>query len=399
MSAQVGISEGGVLAVAAHRLARGDRSRTWRWPGTKATDKLSLTLPLRVANVSPLGARITDDAAYLRAILGSASVILPLGALVLGVLAVRDVHGEALPPTFALLMAIAVLGVLDATAGLIAVAVFAAGVVLLGGLTSADAVRTLLAVGVLWFAAPIIAGTARLLLRNPTTTMAEHWDRLADIVIASLIGAWAVQQFLQALPILSGLDLPVAKRADAAALIVLAALVLRMIVETVAAHWYPDRLRRVQPHERPGSWRGQRITAKVLTLGLFLFVAASYVGVCWQLYVGAVLFIIPQLLEFFEHRLPNSPKLYSVLPHGIVQIVLLLFIAGYVGVMAGHFFPDGLELVRWSFFMLSLPGFAFAMLDRFGREGPERVLRWRHQMLGTLILVLGVLGVLGVVGF
>lgn len=398
ISTQVGVPETGAVFLAAQSLERGDRSGTWQWPGTESLDRVSLTLPRRVARLSPLLARVMDDGGYLRAILGFASVLVPLGALALGLLAVLDVDGEPLPPAFGLLVAIAVLGVFDALAGLIAVAVFVTGVVVLGGLSSADAARTLLALALLWFAAPLIAGASRPLRREPTRTMEEHWDRLADIVIASLIGAWAVQQILQALPTLSGLELPVATRANDAALVVLVALAVRMVIETIAAHWYPSRLSSVQAPELPGPRTGQRLAAKMLTLAVFLFVATSYVGLCWQLYVGGVLFIVPQFLEFFADRFPNSRKLHTALPHGIVQIVLLLFVTGYLGVLAVDRFRDSLELIRWSFLLLSLPGFVFATLDLFGREGPEYPLRWRHQILGVLILSIGILFVLGVIG-
>ena len=308
------------------------------------------------------------------------------------------VDGDALPPAFGLLIAIAVLGVFDALVGLLAVAVFVTGVIVLGGLTSADTARTLLALALLWFAAPLIAGASRPLRREPTRTLEQHWDRLADVVIASLIGAWAVQQIVQALPTLSGLDLPIAARANDATLVVLVALAARMAIETIAAHWYPARLSSVQAPELPGPRTGQRLAAKTVTLAVFLFVATSYVGLCWQLYVGGALFIVPQFLELFADKFPSSPRLHIALPHGIVQIVLLLFVTGYLGVLAVDRFHDGPELIRWSFLLLSLPGFVFSLLDLFGREGPEYPLRWRHQIVGVLILSIGILFVLGVIG-
>ena len=201
-----------------------------------------------------------------------------------------------------------------------------------------------------------------------------------------------------ALPTLSGLDLPVAEQANLAALIVLGALAARMVLETIAAHWYPARLSAVQAPELPGPRTGQRLAAKLITLTIFLFVAASYVGFCWQLYVGGVLFIVPQLLEFFEDRLPNFPKLHTALPQGLVQIVLLLFVTAFLSVLAVDSFQDSQELIRYSFLLLSIPGFVFAVLGLFGREGPKPELRWRHQLAGVLVLAIGVLFVVGIIG-
>jgi hypothetical protein len=393
----VDVVAGGDMMSAALPIMRGDRSGSWRWPATVLVDRVSLKVPERIAPVSPLLARVINDAGYLRAILGSASALLLIVGVWLGIVAVRNVHGEALPPEFSLAMALAVLGVFDALAGLIAVAVFGGGVVLLGGLSSADAVRTLLGLASLWFAAPLIAGAARPLRRAPTVTLAEHWDRLADIVIASLVGAWAVQKILQGLPGLSGLELPIADQANTAALVVLAALAVRMMIETLAAHWYPMRLSQVQPAELPGSRVSQYLAAKALTLTIFLFAAVSYVGFCWQLYVGAILFILPQVLELWEDRFPNSPKLHIILPRGIVQIVALLVVGAFVGNLILSNVRHSQELIRESFVLLSLPGFALSLLELAGREGPDRELHWRDQIMGTIVLVTGVLLVLGLI--
>ena len=77
---------------------RGDRSRTWRWPGTIALDRISQRGPWRASPASPLVARVTVDASYLRAMFGSLALLLPLGGLALGVAAALDVSGRAAPP-------------------------------------------------------------------------------------------------------------------------------------------------------------------------------------------------------------------------------------------------------------------------------------------------------------
>ncbi len=376
---------------------RGDRSWTWRWPGTRAMDRASLGVPPRLSPTSPLLARIVNDAGYLRAMLGSGSLLLPVLGGVLGAMAVADVGGEAMPPAFALAVALAVVGVLDALAGVIGVVVFVGGVVLAGGLSSADAARTLLGLATMWFAAPLIAGVARPLRRPPTMTALEHWDRTADVVIASLVGAWAVQKIVAGLPGLSGLDLPIAARADAAALIVLAALAVRMALETSAAHWYPRRLAEVQPDTLRDPGLGQRVAANLLVLTIFLFVAVSYLGSCWQLYVGAALFIIPRFMRIFVESFPNSTRVYALTPKGIVSTVLLLVVGAVLGAIVVANLSDGQEAIRNSFVILSLPGFVLELLRMFGRTGPAREVGWGHQLLGIPVLVVGVLLVIGVI--
>src|SRR5262249_59583638 len=110
------IEEAGAVLLATELLERGDRSSTWRWPGTAAVDRASLSVPARLAPQSPTLARVLNDGGYLRAILGSVAVLMPLVALALGILATRDVHGQALPPSFGVMVALAVIGVFDTAA-------------------------------------------------------------------------------------------------------------------------------------------------------------------------------------------------------------------------------------------------------------------------------------------
>ena len=375
----------------------GDGSRTWRWAATPILDGASRRWPRRISRRSPLAARVLNDAGYLRAMLGSLSLALPLLGLTLGVAAARAVGGEALPPPFALAIALAVLGVFDALAGVVAVGLFVGGVVISGGVATAADVRTLMGVATLWFAAPLIAGTARPLRRPRTMTFDEHFDRTADVVIASLVGAWAVLTILEGLPGLSGLDLPIATRASEGALVVLGALTLRMLIETAAAHGYPRRLAQVQPADLPEPGRGQRMAASILVLGLFLFVAASYLGPCWQLYVGAALFILPKMLDLLGDRLPSYPRVQAVTPHGIVQIVFLLAVGVALAVVVLSRLESGLRLIRDSFVLLALPGAFVAVLELVGGEAPARELKWQYQLLGIPLIALGVLLALGAV--
>jgi hypothetical protein len=380
---------------------RGDQSRTWRWPGTRRVDDLSVKLPQRVAPASPLIARITNDAGYLRAMFGSASALLPLTGISLAVVAVFNVHGHALPPQFLIAMALAVVGVLDALAGLMAVTVFVAGVIALGGLATANDARTLLGLSSLWFAAPIVAGVARPLRRAPTRSTAEHIERVADVVVAALVGAWAVKSILEGLPGLSGRALPIAAHSKTAALIVLAALGLRMVVETAAAHHYPARLTEVQPEALRGSGTTQHVTSAFLGLAVFVFVALPYVGPSWQLYLGAAFFAIPIFLKLYVDHLPNFPKLYAVIPRGVLETVAMLVVGtafgAFVAAQLNH--ESGQQVIRESFLLLSLPGLAVSLLQLFGRDGPDAPkIHWLpEKLLGAAVLAIGVLVVIGAI--
>ena len=378
-------------------VARGDQSRTWGWPGTERLDRVSYALPARLSRRSPLLARVVADGTYLRAILGSASLLTLLAGVILGIAAVQNTGGDVLPPAAVLTIAIAVLGVIDAAAGLLAVLIFAVGVVALGGVGSAAELRLLLGLGALWFVVPLLAGAARPLRRAPTRGLEESWERGADFVIASLVGAWAVQQLVLALPGIAGLQLPIAEHANTAAYCVLATLVCRLVFETVTAHLYPRRLDRAEPAELPAPGPLQRALAGVTRTVIFVFFAYIIVGSSWQLWASAALFLIPQLLALFEEQLPNSPRLFGVLPKGLVELVLMTFVVtAFAALLFATMNEDSETFLANSFVLLALPGFLLSMLGLFGREGEERELSWGKRFAGLGVLVAGVLLTLGV---
>lgn len=374
-------------------FAFGDRSGTWRWPGTRALDSASTALPARLIARFPLLARVADDGAYLRSMLGVMALSAEVGGVVLGVLAVDDTGGRAIPPALALTIAIMVLGIADATAGLLAVLVFVGGVVVDGGLDSAAAVRTLLALAALWFVVPVLAGASRPLRREPAVDAKQRFDRAGDLVIASLIGAWAVQKLVLALPGLAGLALPIGSHADELALWALGALAVRIVGETLAAHLYPRRLVSVRPGalSEPGSL--QRLWAATLRTAIFVFIAAVVVGWTWQLWVAGVLFLVPQALAAYDERFPKSRALGGVLPEGMFELVLMLFLLTGLGALLLE--SHSKSLIADSFVLLAIPGAVFATLHFFGEAEEREDVGWGARVAGTFVVLAGVLQVLG----
>ncbi len=122
---------------------------------------------------------------------------------------------------------------------------FVAGVAALGGIDSAAALRTLLGVIGVWVTVPLIAGDERPLRRTTRRLAADVYDRLGDIVIAALICAWVVQGIVGSLSGLAERDLPITASADTMAYVVLGALVVRFLLESIALAAYPKRLEAV----------------------------------------------------------------------------------------------------------------------------------------------------------
>ncbi|MBN9618488.1 MAG: hypothetical protein J0H43_01970 [Actinobacteria bacterium] len=373
----------------------GDDSRSWRWPGTTRLDAISLRAPVRLGPLSPLAARIAIDASYLRAMFGSASMLLPLAGVAVGALALHSTSAQPLPPSVGLLTLLAVLGVFDAFAGFLAALVFVVGVTVAGHLTTAVGVRTLLGLGVIWFAVPLIAGAARPLRRLPGRAVPELRARLADLTIGSLIGAWAVQKMIGALPGLAQRHLAITADAGWIALIVLATSATRMLLETLAAWLYPRRLSSVQPPSVPRSSPRQRIAASLLRTAVFMFVVVVFTGQHWQLWAGGALFLIPQLLSIYEDHFPNSTTLYRFYPRGLLKLVVMLFVGAAIGALVLDAVGHSSRAALNAFVLLALISLGFSIVELFARDGTEPEEGWVRWLAGIGVLAAGLLFVFG----
>ncbi len=307
---------------------RGDESRTWQLPGWQRLDTWSLAVPLWLSTRSPLTARVLADGSYLRAIFSSAWGLLVLTGGTLGLVAAHQTQGIPIAPSVALTTALLVIAIFDATAGAAGVVGFLAGMLIWRSseLGPATTVRSFLGLAALWFAIPLIAAATRPFRRSTVSGSRYAWDRLADTVIGTLTAGWAVQKTIGGMPGLSGLDLPIADHADQIALTAMIAVVARVLVEEYAAWRYPLRLSAVESAKLPFAGPGQRIFATGLRTVLFVFLSIAFIGNCWQLWVGAVLFAVPQLLAIYERKFPNSVRLHGLLPSGIVKVLFMLVI-------------------------------------------------------------------------
>jgi hypothetical protein len=279
---------------------------------------------------------------------------------------------------------------------MVAVLTFFIGVISGGGFSSADDIRLLLGLAALWCVVPVLAGAARPLRRPASGGLEQKWERGADFVIAALIGGWAVQKIVLALPGLAGKELPIAAHANTAAICVMVALFIRLTIETVAAQLYPKRLEHAAPAELDDPGPGQQLFASTVRTVLFVFLAYVVIGSSWQLWVGATMFLLPQVLGIFADRFPNDPRLYRVLPKGLVELVTMLFVSTAIGaLLVAAMNENAHDFLANCFILLSLPGLALSLVGLFGREGEDREVGWGKRFAGAGILVLGVLLVQG----
>ena len=342
-----------------------------------------------VAKISPLLSRTFNDAAPLRAFTGSFSLLLPLAALLLGIFAAVSVGGRAEPAVLAFMIPLLVLGVFDALAGLIGAVAFAVVVALSGGIVDASSVRTLIGVGLIMVGPGLIASSFRDIRRRRTSGRAATWERLTDLVVVPLIGAWTTIAIIQALPSLGALDFPITQQARLLGLVAFISLILKVLLEEAAARKVPGRMLAFSPTNLPDPSTAQQVVSAFVRTGAFLFIAAAFVGNVWQLWVAALLFLLPGLLALFAHRFKNSPALWQVIPDGVPLFALMLVFGLVVSVVLGNALGDVPDFAQTQFLWMAVPGFLLALLGLVAREPKAGDTRWYTRPTMTMVYRVG----------
>ena len=345
-----------------------------------------------VARFSPLLSRTLNDAAPVRAFTGVFSLLLPLAALVLGIFAAASVGGRAEPAILALMIPLLVIGVFDAFAGLIGALAFAVVVAVSGGIVDAASVRTLIGVGLIMVGPGLIAGSFRDIRRRRVFGSAAQWERLTDLVVVPLIGAWTTIAIVSALPDLGALDFPIADQARLLGFVALIALVFKVLLEEAAARKVPARMRALSPSDVPEPGTTQQVISALVRTGAFLFIAAAFVGNVWQLWVAALFFLLPGLLSLLSHRFKNSPAIWQVLPEGVPLFAALLAFGLIITTILENLLGDVPDFAQYLFLWMAVPGFALAFMGMFAREPKPGDTRWYTR--GSMTMVYRVGGVI-----
>ena len=351
--------------------SRGDRSRTWRWPGTGHLDHFSKHYPSRVAAVSPVAGRVLVDGDYLRAMFGSAWLLLCALAFGLGLYASASTGWFAVPPALGIFLAVLGVSILDSTLGYLAGIGFFSSALFAGHITSATEVRTAAGIVLIWFAVPLAAAAIRPLRRNLELHLAGLWERATDIVIAGLFGAWAAQKMTGALSGLAGVELPLDKSVNTVGFAVLGFIVGRIFIESIAAHHYPKRIERVIHHGELESENLQVGLSLLVQIVLFLFISISFMGSSWPLYVGAAVFFSPLVPWLFADRIPKSRFVTKWKPKGLVNWTLIIVTGVVLSKVLGALIHDDKLLEGVGFILLPLPVLASWALELFEDEEEE----------------------------
>ena len=363
----------------------GDRSVTWRLPFTQQFDTAFKTLALRLGRLSPLLARTAMDASYLRAILGSGTVLLyPLG-ITLALSALGSNVESPIVPATAALAALAIVGVIDAAAGLVASVVYLGALLATGHLVSLHDWLGALGVALLWFAPALLASAFRP-FRRIVDSAAAAWERGTDYLLTLLLTYWAISSMVTALPALADQQLSITGDADTLGLVLTAAVGLRMLLEDVAFYLYPERLK-AQGVVTPTPTLQSRFIAIALRTALFAIVAFPFTGADITLWLATAMFAFPLLLQFVDPKLPELSALGRLLPRATARTVVMAVLGTLFAAWLRQYFEDPANWAAWSFVLLGVPGLLLSLLDAV--SGMPQPRRWFLTPLGTLAYRVG----------
>ncbi len=376
----------------------GDNLLLWSTAAFVALDKPSLKITHRTAPKSPFSAKLICESAYLRAALGSAFITFPIVSVLAALIGLQQVDGMFLPPEIVALSVILIIGVLDGFAGLLGMLTFGIGLMLNPGLTTPSDLRMLLGLSLLGFAPGMLASAFRNLRRPEAITSHQIYERVVDLLVGPFLAGWATLGIISALPALAGVALPIQESANVLALCAAITMFVRVLLEELAVKYFPNRSKELNPTNLASTSMRQKVISLFLRMGLFFFVSMAFVGHCWQLYAGTIVFIIPSFVRLFRDKFPNYPKLYQILPSGLPGLGFALLIASASLVVLQSLFGETPEFAKIAFVLLPIPGLLLSLLGIIGRAPNEDDVRWYMRpknlwvyRLGGVLVLLGTL--------
>jgi hypothetical protein len=375
----------GGLALVKRKDGWGDRSRTWRHKRTDGIDRRWRRFAESISSFSPLAARTFGDGSYLRAMTGSFSTVLYPIAVALGAYALINSDRQALPPATWIVIAIALLGTIDAAAGLLASAIFVLGVTISGNIFSREEVLTVAGLSIIFFAPALLASAIRP-IRRLISEVDDRWERMTDYALVGLLSFWSLEKIVGALNGLSGLKLPISADARQIAFIVAIAITLRVIMEDLATYAYPVRLEKVSPDYKDPSTFQQVISLEFKTF-VFIVLAIPFVGFNIQLALGTLFFLLPSILGLtVGDKYPKLPVIGRIVPKGALKLVAMVFIGSLFANWVEGLFESPEDFIPWSFALLAIPGL---FLKFAGDLSEKPQYDWRRTDMGRTVYRVG----------
>ena len=370
------------------RVHIGDHSFTWRAPGRRIVDDLSIVLPLKLAKYSPLAAISIADAGYWRAMFGSLSLVFPFAGGALGIMAATQTHGYPLPPTLGLFVAIIVLGFLDATAGLAAAAASLTAAIFTGHLFSLNMVISGLLLATLWFGLPVMVKKVRPFVRPHPRTFQQWWVRGADLFVGPAFAGLLAAKLVDSFSLVSNLKIGIVEQGNLIGWIVGGVAVARYLIATSAVFFYPKRLGDVTPVDIPAQEPRFIYASIVLRMFFAALIFTALLGQTW--FVPPLVFLLGfgMYVRGAEVHVEIPNWAYRLIPRNVAKILLFEVVGTVVtGVVTTHVASPYWQISALLFTILLL-GLVVDLLT--GARGRDWPVNWWVRIGGAVLFLVTV---------
>jgi hypothetical protein len=306
------------------RTGKGDQLRIWRFKWMTWWDKPSRAVTQFLAPISPLVSKLSNDAAYLRSMVGSLSLLVPATAVIVALFALGEGEGVLLHPPVYLYALMMIIGVFDAFAGSLAMSIFVLGSLPLMNVYSIEDWRLLAGIIVSGFGPIIVARSVRDFRRAPERGRGDWIVTLGDVAFASLMGGWVAGLIVRSLPALTGLTVPAANYVISFQVWATFAIGARVLLESVATRGFPGRMNVLSPWVLKEPPPFQKVIAQIGRLGFYIFIASSFMGFGPVVLAAGLMFLAPSILRELSDRLPQSRVLWQIFPTGLAGLAMIL---------------------------------------------------------------------------
>ena len=386
------VVKGGLL-LSAVLLGPGDKLRTKKLKSSTSGSRFT-SFSSRISAASPLISRILADGNYLRAALQHFALVMYPGALVLAFFASKNVGFQAMPPSFAFMVAFLAFGIFDSLGGLAAMLTFAALAIGTGHVRDLSSMLTLVGIGLIGFS-PILLASVFRPLRRSTIDFSSYWERITDYLLASVLTGWVVKQIVLGLAGLSGLQFPITVHAHTIGIIAGLLVATRYALEDLVSYLYPGRMQAIEPSYKEQTPL-QYVLHCVMQLFVFLLVAEPFFGNTSSLWIGLAIFSIPLFLSIYQDRFPKSAFISRWIPKGIIEMITMTT-AGYLIARVLNWYPQSATgYLLTAFVLLGIPGFILKILPLFADEPSDT---WKESQSGKIMYRVGGLIALIFLGF
>jgi hypothetical protein len=361
---------------------------TWSLvPGLVIAERVGAKAPTWLGRFTALGQGSLSDGSYLRAMFGAGSLLLIVLGMVLAALISVNAHFAAVPPNSTFFIAMLSVGLLDAGAGALAFVVFATLALVTGHVTSFPELLGLAIIGALWGALPVMVGHLRPFRRELPEDGHGWWMKIGDHLLTPFFGFFLTSKVLEALPGLTGLDLPIAAHHQEYGYVAAIVVLLRLFLEDIALWLYPKRSS--ESHIDPVSTSPRAlVVGSILRAGFIFIVGQTLVGNVWQVYAMVPVYAIYAMNPLVTKHFPKSTFMHRLAPRSIPKVLFMMVAGQVLGlVLTQSFHLEAGSFLAWDLLLLLVVATVLKYLEGFkGEPWPAKNL-W-VRCAGVLFAVL-----------